>query len=198
MVCTTCSFPQTHTKHFPDCGMTWQSKSPLPKRRLHWQKLNLPTRALGRDRPAQTRLFFTESEQVWDCEVVTSQCISTEVASECFKSLNMCQCWNIPVVWMTLSTKNVASLPVQPVSDFYGDVRLENRCTGKALKTVTHNEKQLSPFSCEVMGSNTKQILLHHCQFTSRWPMIITQPKQHCLKGLSTLPSPQQCACCHS
>lgn len=88
------------------------------------------------------------------------QCISTEVASKCFKSLNMCQCWNIPVVWMTLSTKNVASLPVQPVSDFYGDVRLENRCTGKALKTVTHYEKQLFPFSCEVMGSNTKQIFI--------------------------------------
>lgn len=65
-------------KHFPDCGMTWQSKSPLPKRRLHWQKPNLPTRALGRDRPAQTifkrfRLFFfyMESEQVRNCEVVT-------------------------------------------------------------------------------------------------------------------------------
>lgn len=30
MVCTTCSFPQTHAKHFPDCAMTRQSKSLLP------------------------------------------------------------------------------------------------------------------------------------------------------------------------
>lgn len=135
------------------------------KRCLHWQRLNLLRCALGRDRPVQIVFKFP-----------------TEVASKCFKSLNMCQCWNIPVVWMTPSVKHVASLPVQPVSGFYGDIRLENRCTGTALKTMTHNEKQLSPFSSEVMGSNTKQILLRHCQFTGRWPMMIIQPKQHCLK----------------
>lgn len=82
MVCTTCSFPQTHAKHFSDCGMTWQSKSPLPKRRLHWQKLNLPTRALGRDRPAQTifkrfRLFFFHGKwtslRLWSCDNVFPQ-----------------------------------------------------------------------------------------------------------------------------
>lgn len=99
---------------------------------------------------------------------------------------------------MTLSTKNVASLPVQPVSDFYGNVRLENRFTGKALKTVTHNEKQLFPFPCEVMGSNTKQIFIASLPIYKQMTNDDNTPKQHCLKGLSTLPSPQQCACCHS